>query len=82
MRTTVNISDSLLADAKVLAAKTQRSLSSIVDDGLRLLLTRESVEAAQGEWTFPTFGASGLQPGVNVEDKEALAELLGDNDLP
>ncbi|HEY7052401.1 MAG TPA: antitoxin [Mycobacterium sp.] len=82
MRTTVNISDSLLAEAKLLAAKTQRSLGSIVDDGLRLLLKRDSAEAPRTDWTFPTSGGSGLQPGVNLEDKEALAELLGDNDLP
>jgi hypothetical protein len=82
VRTTVNISDSLLAEARLLAAKTRRSLGSIVDDGLRLLLKREGREAPPGEWTFPTDGGSGLQPGVNLEDKEALAELLGDNDLP
>ena len=27
-------------------------------------------------------GAGGLQPGVNLEDTEALADLLGDNALP
>ena len=82
MRTTVNISDPLLAEAKELAARTRRSLGSIVDDGLRLLLKRETAEAPQGDWAFPTSGGSGLQPGVNLEDKEALADLLGDNDLP
>lgn len=82
MRTTINISDSLLAEAKVLAAKTNRSLGSVVDDALRVLLKREAAEPPRGDWTFPTDGGSGLQPGVNLEDKEALAELLGDNDLP
>jgi hypothetical protein len=82
MRTTVNISDPILAEAKQLAAKTQRSLGSIVDDGLRMLLERETAKTPKGDWTFPTFGSGGLQPGVNLDDKEALAELLGDNDLP
>ena len=27
-------------------------------------------------------GAGGLQPGVNLEDREALADLLGDNAVP
>jgi hypothetical protein len=83
VRTTINISDTLLAEAKLLAAKTNRSLGSIVDDALRVLLKRETTPDAQrGDWTFPTDGAGGLQPGVNLDDKEALAELLGDNALP
>ena len=30
---------------------------------------------------LPTDGGSGLQPGVDLEDREAMAELLGDNRL-
>ena len=81
MRTTVNISDDLLSEAKLLATRTRRSLGSVVDDALRLLLKRETPDAPQGTWTFPTYGAGGLQPGVNLDDKEALADLLGDNAL-
>jgi hypothetical protein len=82
VRTTINISDSLLTDAKLLAARTNRSLGAIVDDALRLLLKREKTDAPRNDWTFPTYGSGGLRPGVNLEDKEALAELLGDNALP
>jgi hypothetical protein len=82
VRTTINISDSLLTDAKLLAARTNRPLGAIVDDALRILLKREKLDASQGDWTFPTFGSGGLQPGVNLDDKEAVAELLGDNALP
>lgn len=82
MRTTINISDGLLAEAKLLAAKTNRSLGAVVDDALRVLLKRGSSDALQGDWTFPTYGSGGLQPGVNLDDKEALADLLGDNALP
>lgn len=79
MRTTLNISDDLLAEAKVLAARTHRSIGAVVDDALRVLLRREATPAAGQPWTFPTAGAGGLQPGVNLEDRQALAELLGDN---
>lgn len=81
MRTTVNIADDLLAEAKVLAARTHTSLGSVVEDALRVLLSQRR-DAGPAEWTFPTDGGGGLQPGVNLEDKEAMAELLGDNDLP
>lgn len=82
MRTTLNISDELLAEAKVLAARTHRSLGAVVDDALRVLLRSGAAESPAQAWTFPTGGAGGLQPGVNLENREALAELLGDNALP
>jgi len=81
MRTTLNISDDLLAEAKVLAVRTRRPIGAVVDDALRVLLKRDDLEVAAA-WTFPTSGAGGLQPGVNLEDTEALADLLGDNALP
>lgn len=79
MRTTLNISDDLLAEAKVLAARTHRSVGAVVDDALRVLLRRGASESEPSGWTFPTGGAGGLMPGVNLEDREALADLLGDN---
>lgn len=82
MRTTLNISDDLLAEAKVLAARTHRPIGAVVDDALRVLLRRPVAESAAAQWTFPTAGAGGLRPGVNLEDREAVAELLGDNALP
>jgi len=82
VRTTLNISDDLLAEAKVLAVRTHRSIGAVVDDALRVLLRRDEPDAAASTWTFPTNGAGGLQPGVNLDDSEALADLLGDNALP
>lgn len=82
MRTTLNISDDLLAEAKVLAARTHRPIGAVVDDALRVLLRREAAPAAAPAWSFPTGGAGGLQPGVNLDDREALAHLLGDDALP
>jgi hypothetical protein len=82
MRTTLNISEDLLAEAKVVAARTHRSLGAVVDDALRVLLRREGPGSAGEAWTFPTDGAGGLQPGVNLDDWEAVADLLGENALP
>ncbi len=82
MRTTVNIDDNLLAEAKVLAAKTSRPLGAIVDDALRALLRRDAGQQGRGHFRLPTHGSGGLQPGIDLEDKEALAELLGYNAAP
>lgn len=80
MRTTVNIDDGLLGRAREVAVRTGRSLGDVVDDALRVLLI-ERHATTPGAVDLPTSGGSGLQPGVDLEDKEALAELLDDNRL-
>lgn len=77
MRTTVSIDDRLLRQVKLTAARTGRTLSDLVDDGLRLLLA----QTGRGEAapvTLPVFGGSGLLPGVDLEDKDGLAARLDD----
>ena len=76
MRTTVNIHDRLLQQAKELAARTGRPLGEVVDDALRLLLSTIDESTRRGPVELPTYGGSGLQPGVDLEDKEALTALL------
>jgi hypothetical protein len=79
MRTTVNIDDHLLSEAKQIAARSHRSLGHVIDDALRRMLT-ETSSAASTSVTLPAHGNGGVLPGVDLEDKEQLAELLGDNE--
>jgi hypothetical protein len=76
MRTTVSIPDDLLRDAKRAAASAGRSLSELVEDGLRVLLARGEGASRNATPSLPVFGGSGLRPGVDLEDKEGLATLL------
>ncbi len=77
MRTTVNIDPQLLAGAKNVATRTHRSLSSVINDALRILLrTRPE------DFSLPTDGRYGLRAGLELDDKEPLAELPGDNNPP
>lgn len=82
MRTTVTIDDALLADAKVLAARTHRTVSSVLEEALRDLIARhvEALDTAPNV-VLPTHGTGGLRPGVDLLDGEQLADLLGDNAL-
>jgi hypothetical protein len=73
----VTIDDRLLQQAKLAAAHSGRTLSDLVDDGLRLLLARPQPRQVTPP-ALPVFGGSGLQPGVDLEDKEGLAALLDD----
>lgn len=82
MRTTVTIDDDLLAEAKVVAARTSRSLGSVIEDALRASLRRDEATRGSKEFQLLVHGAGGLQPGVDLEDEHALADLLGDNAAP
>jgi hypothetical protein len=83
MRTTVNIQDQLLAEARVRARRDRKPLGSVIDDALRALFVGRAAESrTRTRVILPTGGGSGLQPGVDVKDKDALAELLGDNEMP
>ena len=75
MRTTVNVDDRLLREAKLVAARSGRTLGDVLDDALRLLLSRTGRDTAV-QVALPVHGGSGLRPGVDLEDKEGLAEVL------
>lgn len=80
VRTTVNIDDDLLAELRTISARTRRPLGDLVDDALRAMLAERASGRTTTRVVLPTDGGSGLQPGVDLDDKEGLAELLGDNE--
>ena len=77
MRTTVSIDDALLGSAKELAARSHRSIGSVLEDALRAYLDQESQRAQTFE-PLPTFTPArpGLRPGVDLEDRHAIMDLL------
>lgn len=78
MRTTVTIDDGLLAEAKSLAARSNRSLSEVVDDALRVFFARRHSTNTDGAVVLPSFGDPAGAPLVDILDKNALADALGD----
>jgi hypothetical protein len=79
MRTTINLDDALLAEAKQVAARTGRSLTDVVEDALRESLHRRH-RSARRHIELPVFGEDGLQPGVDLDDSAALLELMDEDD--
>ncbi|EWT03336.1 CopG family transcriptional regulator [Intrasporangium oryzae NRRL B-24470] len=85
MRTTVNIDDRLLAEAKLIAARQHRTIGSVLEDALRKLIADEARDSvSRGDYVLHTFvpEMSGVLPGVDLEDRELMAQLLGDNAVP
>jgi len=80
VRTTVNIDQHLLRQAKERAARSGRPLGDVLDDALRLLLAERRLPDT-GVTRLPVYGGSGLQPGVDLEDKESLAALLDEDEI-
>ena len=80
MKTTLNLNDQLLADAKALAAQQRTSLTRLIEEGLQLRL-RTNVDApAVARVRLPVFkGRSGLVKGVSPLSNKALLKALGDD---
>jgi hypothetical protein len=79
MRTTINLDDHLLAEAKQVAARTGRTLTAVVEDALRESLHRRH-HSSRRAVELPTFGAGGVQPGVDLDDSAGLLELMEPDD--
>ena len=80
MKTTLNLNDQLLADAKALAAQQRTSLTRLIEEGLQLRLRAKSAAALQGQVRLPTFkGRGGLVAGVDPLSNKGLLEALGDD---
>ena len=76
MRTTVRLSDELLRKAKKKAAEDGRTLTSIVEEGLRIVLA-EPRPARRAKVTLPIFRASGgTLPGVDLNRSADLEDIM------
>jgi hypothetical protein len=79
MKTTLDINDKLLADAKVLAAQQRTSLTRLIEEGLRLRL-RTDAAPQRGKLRLPVFkGRGGLATGVDPMSNKAMLAALGDD---
>lgn len=77
MKTTIEISDALLAEARSIAGREETTLRELVEEGLRLV-----VQTRKSRGRFKLRGASfkgkGLQPGVAGLGWSQLRDLIYD----
>ena len=76
MRTTVRLDDELLAEAKRYAARTGRTLTSLIDEGLRGVLARGERRAPAKRVELLTGGEGGLRPGIRSDSFSEVLDQL------
>ncbi|MBX3643750.1 MAG: DUF2191 domain-containing protein [Rubrivivax sp.] len=80
MKTTLDINDRLLAEAKALAARRRSSLTRVIEEGLQLRLRAHDAAAPRRRARLPVFkGRGGLVAGVDACSNQALLAALGDD---
>ena len=81
LRTTVRVDAALLREAKVAAAARNTTLTQLIADGLRAVLSKPTARVATS-FELPTFRGNGLQPGVDLDDSAGLLEKMEDERGP
>ena len=80
MKTTLDINDSLLANAKALAAQQQTSLTRLIEEGLQLRLRTSRPTAKATKRKIPVFkGRGGIVAGLDPCSNKAMLDAA-DND--
>lgn len=77
MRTTVNIDDALLAEAKERAIREGRSVGAVINDALREYMARRRAGSAPvRKEPVLTFRGNGVRPGVNLDCMSELLDIM------
>ncbi len=80
MKTTLDLSDQLLADANTLAARQRTTLTRLIEEGLQLRLRLQRESIARGKVRLSVLKErGGLVTGVNPLSNKALIEALEDD---
>jgi len=75
VRTTLQLDDHLVIEAKKRAAETGRTLTKLVEDALRVELARADAHQRAPLRVKPV-GEGGLLPGVDLDDSAALLDIM------
>ena len=74
MRTTLDLNEALLVEAKRIAAEQHTSLKAVVEDGLRFLLSQRQQASKAATTAWPICTAAKPVPGIDLTSTSALLE--------
>lgn len=79
MRTTINVDEHVLAQAKLLAQQSGQTLTAVIEDALReRLARRDAVRQPGGGSHLPVFTGTGPRPGVDLDNSAGLQDVMDD----
>jgi hypothetical protein len=76
MRTTIRLDDDFLRRAKALTARTGRTLTAVIEDGLREALARYRRRQERRRSPYPPSTAKALRPGVDLDDTAGILDIM------
>lgn len=80
MKTTLNIDDRLLAQAKAAAARERKSLTRLIEEGLALRLRPPTKTAGKVRAVLPVFpGTGGLRPGIDPCSNKSMLDAADED---
>lgn len=75
MKTTLDINDVLLANAKSFAAQQRTSLTKLIEEGLALRLRPSAINKVHPKINIPVFkGGSGMAKGINPCSNKSILD--------
>jgi hypothetical protein len=78
MRTTVRLDDQLLKSAKRFAQETGTSLTAVIEDALRQILSRRTDRQSRKPVKLTTVSGQGPRPGIDLDGSAALLAAMED----
>lgn len=73
MKTTIRLDEELLAELKIFAARSGKTLTAVIEDAVRAMLARQRIiDEERPSVHLTTVSGQGLQPGVDLDDSDAL----------
>jgi predicted DNA-binding ribbon-helix-helix protein len=80
MRTTIRLDNDLLARVKQIAARRNKTLTSVIEESLLETLARQQEAQERAPVNLRTVSGKGLQPGVDLDDSAALLSVMEESD--
>jgi hypothetical protein len=78
MKTTLDIDDELLIKAKAVSARERKSLTALIEEGLRLRLRGPGRKSRRPQ-PLPVYrGKSGLAKGIDPTSNRSMLDAAGD----
>jgi hypothetical protein len=82
MRTTINLPDDLILQAKKAALESETTLTEIIANALRETLSKRRRNTPRKKFKIITYGKGGVLPGVDLSNTSALLDIMDGLDDP